>query len=241
MTRHELIEEVQAELTGSGMLPKIIKDDEVSRIITSSVRFFSEMYKYATEVQRMLLPKSIFSTEQFKRGRSIVLPDNVLGVHNCQEIGGVGRIIGDEDFSTDKLYASALYVSNVMGNDIVTSIVNQNYASLMGSFVLDTLAYDFNKNTKKLMILGHDPTSDVVLEMDVNIESNKLFNDHYFQRYCIAQTKVAFSRIIGTYNYQLPGGVEINHDAIRTEGESELDEIKEYLESIDLPDWFLYY
>lgn len=241
MTKQELINDIHAEITGSGLLPKIITDAEVSRVIGVCENFFFEMYRYATEVQRMVLPQSLFQTEQFKRTRGIILPENTLSVFTCQEIDGISAGYGaNRDFSYDKMTAGSMYLSNISGSgDIITSVATESWYSLTSSLILSTVAYDFNKNTKKITILGHDPKVDLILEMDVNIEVDKLYNDHYFQRYCTAQSKISFSRIIGMYPLPLPGGIEINHDALRSEGETEVDEIKEYFDQIDVPDWYM--
>jgi hypothetical protein len=240
MTKQELVEQVQNELTGSGMLPKIMKDAEIERVINQSMDYFYEMYKYAVELQRFILPRTIFNTPEFKRSRTVVMPDNVVAIQTCKEINGGGRLGNiDRDFSENKLIASEVFLSSMHGDDLVMRVAQYQWFDLAKAFLLDNIAYNFNKNTKKLQILGRDPKYKVLLECSVIIDADKLYNDYYFIRYCIAKSKESFSRIVGMYNMPLPGGIEVNHEMLRSEAEAELDKLQEYFAEHDPPDWFL--
>jgi hypothetical protein len=55
--------------------------------------------------------------------------------------------------------------------------------------------------------------------------------NYYFLRLCTAHAKISYSRVLGTYPFQLPGNVTINTSDIRSEGESEIDKIKEEIDN----------
>ena len=46
------------------------------------------------------------------------------------------------------------------------------------------------------------------------------------------------SRVIGTFDFNLPGGIKINFDLIRSEGESALEKIEEEIKSEEGMDFF---
>lgn len=240
MTKEALLADIVAELTGSGTLPQILKDAEIIRVIEQTKKYFYDRYRYATEDQRLILPSSIFGTQEFKRSRSITLPDNFLSVHKVKEIKSNGRFnFIDKDFSEARMMASSVYIDNSMGDDLVLRVARAQMIDLTKIFIVDDITYSFNKNNKKLQILGRDPKLKVLVEGMVGIEDDKLMEDHYFIRYCHAKAKESFARIIGMYKFPLPGNVEIDVDSLRSESEAELEKIEEYLISSDPMDWFI--
>jgi hypothetical protein len=46
------------------------------------------------------------------------------------------------------------------------------------------------------------------------------------------------SRILGTFNFNLPGNIQINYDLIRSEGQEELTKIEEEIKADEGMDFF---
>jgi hypothetical protein len=103
--------------------------------------------------------------------------------------------------------------------------------------VLDTIAYDYNKNTKLLGVLGHTPKTNAVVRVFKKLEYDKLFEDEMFQRYVRAHAKVRLSHMLQTFNYTLPGGVTVNYQNIVTTAEKEMEDVKAMMKGENTPDW----
>ena len=89
-----------------------------------------------------------------------------------------------------------------------------------------------------MKILGRDPKKNVYVQAYVEIPEETLFEDWFFIRYVTAAAKVALGRILGFFSYNLPGGISVNSDSIKQEGEDELEKIKEQIDEENAPDWF---
>jgi hypothetical protein len=65
-----------------------------------------------------------------------------------------------------------------------------------------------------------------------------LMRDELFFRYVVAKCKIQLSRILGTFNFNLPGNIQINYDLIRTEGQDEISKIEEEIKGEEGMDFF---
>ena len=131
---------------------------------------------------------------------------------------------------------------SVIGEDLMSFIIADAYTSLR-SQLLDKLAmnYDFNHLTKKFKILGELPPDAVILKVKKTIDDNSLFEDMYFFRYVVAKCYRNLSRLYGTFQYNLPGGVTINFDNLKSMGDDEIEKIETQIQSENTADWFLIY
>jgi len=104
--------------------------------------------------------------------------------------------------------------------------------------MIDTIAYDYNKNTKLLGVLGRTPKTAAVLRVYKKLESEKLYEDEMFQRYVRAHAKVRLAHMLQTFNYTLPGDITVNYQNIVTTAEKEMEEVKAMMKGENTPDWF---
>ena len=74
--------------------------------------------------------------------------------------------------------------------------------------------------------------SDVILDVLVRVPDCDLYNDDLFRRWVIAECKVQLARVIGSFNYQLPGNISINVESIANDGTSEKQEILQELKDM---------
>jgi hypothetical protein len=242
MTRGELIEMVTAEITGSGSLPYSIPEREAERIIDQALNWFYVNYGPAVETQYYVVERKWFYDSEFKKTRSILLPDCTVSVFEVKEVLGGGRLgTIDRDFSDNRLIASELFLSPFQSDDLVLRTAQYSYWDLTQAFILERISYDFNRNTKRLKILGRDPKRNVFIQTYAKIEENRLYDDWFFQRYVIAQAKISLARILGAFQFNLPGGIAVNGDQFRDEGKEELEEIKQRIDDENSPDWFFIY
>lgn len=239
MTRGELIEMVNNEITGSCSLPYSVPEREMERVIDQALNWFYVNYGPAVETQYYVVTKDWFKQEDFRKTRSILMPDCVVSVYEIREINGGGRLGSiDRDFSDNRLLAAELFLSPFASDDLVLRTAQYSYWDLTQAFILERVSYDFNRNTKRLKIIGRNPSKNCAIQTYVKIEENKLYDDWFFQRWVTSQAKISLGRILGFFTFNLPGGVQVNADTIKEEGKEELAEIKQRIDDENSPDWF---
>ena len=91
------------------------------------------------------------------------------------------------------------------------------------------LTYDYNIFSHKLVILGDLKWQDILINCYVRCKIQDLYNNYYFFRYVVCLAKKALSTIYGTFEFKMPGGVTINYSAFNDAADSELEEIKEWV------------
>jgi hypothetical protein len=239
MTRDELIEMVNAEVTGSGSLPYSVPPRESERIVNQALNWFYTNYGPSVETQYYVIEKAWFTSDEFKKTRSILLPECVMSITECKEISGGGRLgTIDKDFSDNRLLAAEIYLAPFASDDLVLRTAQYSYWDLTKAFILEKVRFDFNRNTHRLKITGRNPKKNVFIDTLVKIEENKLYDDWFFQRWVTAQTKISLANIIGFFQFNLPGGIAVNADGLRDDGKEEIEQIKQRIDDENTPDWF---
>lgn len=259
MTELELIKEIEDALSYSCSLPYNMNQTEISRIIKRARDYFYDNYQYAVERRIIILGRSIFSNPNFRATRQIKLPDNIVTVFDVRETNGVG-ISGnpDRDFGDSKLLGSELLLSPFVGDNLVYRTVMYSYFDLARAYLLETFAFNWNKNSKKLTILGRDPNRanvggyqaggmnggypggvDVAIQCFVKIIEDDLYDDELFVRYCIGKSKEALGNMLSVFDYNLPGGVKVNAQNIISQGKEEVQEVMQMINDENSPSYFL--
>lgn len=239
MTRGELIEMINGEITGGCSLPYSVPEREMERIIDQALNWFFANYGPAVETQYYIIPKSIWGMSEFRKTRTLLLPDCVISVTEVREMNGGGRMgTIDADFYDNRLLAAELFLSPFASDDLVLRTAQYSYWDLTQAFILERVSYDFNRNTHRLKIIGRNPKRDCTINTLVKIEENRLYDDWFFQRYVVSQAKISLGRILGFFTFNLPGGITINADSIKEEGKEELAAILQKIDDENSPDWF---
>jgi hypothetical protein len=239
VTREELFQTVNDEITVSGSLPYSIPAKELERLLAQAENWFYVNYGPSVETTYYVLPRNLFASSEWKATRSVALPDCVVSIQDVRDFTG-GGILGtvDQDFSDNRLIASELFLSPFQSDDLVLRTAQYSYWDLTKAFILERYAFDFNRNTKRLKILGRDPKKNVFILCYTKIEPYKLYDDWFFQRYMTAQAKMSLGRLLGTFTFNLPGGIAVDASSLKDEGKEELEQIKQQIDDENAPDWF---
>jgi len=238
MTEKELVIDIIDELTFSNLLPFSLPEKEVKRVIKIAANFFFENWRHAVEQKYLVLPLALFKTSHFKQNRVVQLPDCVKFIFDLKEIKG-GSIFGtiDRDFSEQKFVGSEIFLTPFMGESIMYRTAIFSFLDLTKNFVLDTVSYDYNKNTNQLTIIGHNPQVDCVASVYKKIELESMYEDELFQRYTRARAKMRLGDMLQTFDFTMPGGIKLNYNVVVTNAEKEMEKIEEMLKSENTPDF----
>jgi len=238
MIEQELIKDINDELTFSGALPFSLNEKEISRVLKIAREYFYDNWRHAVEPKYLVLPLELFKSEFFKAHRQIQLPDCIRMVTECKEIKG-GSVFAtiDRDFSEQKYVGSEIFLTPFMGESIMYRTAVFSFLDLTKNLVLDTMAFDYNKNTRLLAIKGRTPLVNVVIDTYKTIESEMLYNDELFQRYVRAKAKLRLNEMLEAFEFELPGGVKLRYDRMMTKAETEMQEIKDMFTGENTPDF----
>lgn len=239
MTKAELIADIKEELTFSRALPYVIPDKEIERIIRIAEGYFYDNWRHAVEPRYLAIPQDVFLNERFRKERAIRLPDCVQFVHQMREPRGAS-IFGsiDRDFSENKFVGSEIFLTPFIGESIMYRTILFSFLDLTKGFVLDTFAYNYNRNTRDLIVLGRNPIANgAVLEVAKKIELEDLYNDELFQRYVRAKAKLRLGELLTSFDYNLPGGVKVNYNNLVTRAEAEMTAVMEMMKGENTSDW----
>tara|TARA_R110001592_G_scaffold120545_3_gene325011 strand:- start:88882 stop:89724 length:843 start_codon:yes stop_codon:yes gene_type:complete len=260
-----LIKEINEELTIACQIPFTVPKKEIARIVVKAKKYFYKIYEDSIEEMYIALPKSSFSKSTFKEGintaaeqltvtnlnstRGIIkMPNRVFSVYNVFEMtrfsgedGGFGTrgfSSGDSDFSIDKFIYSDSYGAGLGSENLMYYVVNELFLDSARQVLQQQISYKYNRLTHNFRFMGELPTNSVVFHVGVKILDCDLFQDEMFLRYCVAQAKISLSRILGTFNYNLPGNITLNYDLIRSEGQEDVAAIVEEIKSDEGTDYF---
>jgi hypothetical protein len=242
MTLDEIVKDINNEITFSGAIPYSLPPEELKRIIENASRYFWDNWRHAVESRYLMLPLEVFKNDKFKKVRQIQLPDCVQFVTDFKEITG-GSIFAtiDRDFSEQKLIGSEIYLTPFMGESLMYRTIMFSFLDLTRGLMIESIAYDYNKNTKLLGVVGRTPRTSAVLKIFKKIDQDKLFEDEMFQRYVRAIAKVRHANMLQIFNFTLPGDITINYQNIVTTAEKELDKVEASIKSENVPDWIYLY
>lgn len=260
-----LVKEINDELTIACQVPFTVPKKALARMIGRAKDYFYKIYEDSVEEMYIALPGGTFAKNSFRKGidnsneelsntniessRGIVtMPERVLSVNNVFEIGGFqgedggfgsrSFSAGDPDFAIDKFVYSNTFGAGIGSENLMYYVINEMFIDNARQILQQQISYSYNRLTKKFRFQGELPKRAVVFQIYATIPDCALYSDEAFIRYCIAQAKVQLGRIMGTFNYNLPGNITINYDMIMSEGKEELEAIVTEIKEDEGTDFF---
>jgi hypothetical protein len=143
----------------------------------------------------------------------------------------------DRDFAESKFIGSEVYLTPFMGESIMYRTVIFSFLDLTRGLILDTIAYDYNRNTNLLGVVGRTPRVNAVAKILKKIDRDKLYEDEMFQRYVRAHAKVRLAHMLQTFNYQLPGDITLNYQSMVATAEKEMEAVNTMMKGENTTDW----
>lgn len=228
------IAEIQSELSVACALPFTVPKKEIERIIHYSAKWMYKNYEEAAEERYYLIPKGVFDSNAFKCDRTLILPKCILTVHGVHPVNdgfSNNTFDGTLDTSVNKFFFRDVFFSDTgianSSESLMHYVISNYWMDMVMHVSSSPISFDYNANSNKLVILGKTPVNSIVVQLYKEVPIEYLMNDELFYRYVVAQCKKQLARILGTFNFNLPGGITINYDMLRDEGSEEITKIEE--------------
>lgn len=239
------MQRVQQEVTQSCALPFAVPLNRIPEYIRQAADYFVMNSDWCSE-ERMYVVKNSDFCKNNGMNKIVTLPSQIIGVHGVYRTSSAMRYGTMADFSMERMMMSSYSQFGGVGTigggvggpggsqtgysltDVITAMYEVDTFNQM---LNAPLTYDYNIFSHQLVILGDLKTQDVLVNCYKRCTIQQLYNNHYFFRYVVCLTMRALNRIYGTFEFKLPGGVTINADKFKDEADSEIEEIKEWVDS----------
>lgn len=245
---YQFIQRIIQELTQSCALNLPIPASAIPPLILQAAQFFWENDDQSIEERWYCLPNREFN----KCGPNCLakLPPQIIsvfGVYKTNDSFNYG-VLGDFSLERIILNNSAMASgigssqSNVFGSPngwTLTDVTASLYELSTFKQMFDApLTYNYNPYSNELIVLGALGSSDLVLQVFTRCKIQDLYKNYYFFRYCVCLGLKSMSRIMGTFEFKLPGGVTINVSQFQDQAQTEMDQIYEWLVKNHSCDYF---
>lgn len=255
----EFLERINSNVTSSNALPFDVPMDEVLRIVVRSLKWFWHWYGDATQESTLYVPlEEIASKNVSNRAGQIdvKLPNGIEGIFDLKQVGGanVSGIAKSLRYpllnSFRQSYSSNATITNNGGagfratygsgsfsmNDAILQMYEQSqYQTLFQR----GYRFSFNKNTQILRLMTGNISNGFVCQAFERLSPQEMYGDIMFEDYVTAKVEAALGKIVGTFNFELPGGVTINYDEIKSNGKERAKEIEDEIKESNNGDFIL--
>ena len=241
----EFIDLVQTDITVGGALPKNLPDHTIRQFVeTRAAKWFYQNYQYAVSKMYYLIDKAAFLTDQYTNFKYIELPceiQSISWIYRIQNQNLLQLGINVPNLSvnlgvTNQPYLSS-YVTTIGELGIYKAQID-SMADMLNQMNLYTIKFHFNQLTHRLNVLTN-VDHHLILEAYINIPLEHLMVDHYFLKYVTAWAKMQQGRMLGAFNFTLPGGVQYNSADMVSSGKEEMKEVEDEIKNMSTSSWFL--
>jgi hypothetical protein len=240
----EFIDFIQTDVTVGGALPKNLPDHSIRQFIeTRALPWFYQNYQFAVSKMYYFIDKAAFSTEEYTNYRFIELPCEIQSVTwifqmRNEQLLQLGINVPNLSVNlgvTNQPYLSS-YVTTIGELGVYKTMID-SMADMMNQMNLYTTKYHFNQLSHRLNILTNIQHH-LILEAYVNIPAENMFSDTYFTKYVTAWAKMQQGRLLGMFDFSLPGGVKYNASEMVSQGKEEMKEVEDEIKGISNSSFF---
>ena len=246
---YNFIQRIIQEITKSCALPLPIPASAIPPVILQAAQHFWETDDLSIEERYYCLPYSQF----IKCGPNLTvkLPDqivSVFGVYKLTDSFNYG-VMGD--FSLERMIMNNTNMMSGLGGSInntfnsgygysLTDLTASLYEISTFKAVFDSpVTFNYNQYSKVLIVLGDLGSTDLCLQVFQRCKIQDLYNNYQFFRYCVCLVKQSLSTVYGTFEFKLPGGIQINYSKFEDAATAEMDKIDEWIQKQHSPSYFL--
>ena len=223
-TKLKLIAYVRTML-GSPQIECEVSDAQISQIIDDTIQKFTE-FAYGTLEATICVNINGKGTYH--------MPENVTNIIKISK-GSTGNI---SNFASNygvnyvpDLWSQQFFTSSITGSLMSSLVVVSNARASIEHFFGDDIYFNWNHYKKILQIFDSYKGPALIhfyYEYQPD-EVDQIYNHEWIKRYAIAKTKVLWGQITGKYDADLVGGVKINYDNFKSEGNDEIEKLEEEL------------
>jgi len=233
MTIEMMVDYVQADLTFSGLMPKVLPDGEILRIIKEkALEWFYKNYQFAVMKSYYHLDKHFLKHEQFTRLGYIIMPEEVENVVRITEINDPSLFrIGIQapnlsiNFGVTNQPFLTSFVTNVGELGVYRQILSA-FSDEINKMSRNYTKYNYNPLNHRLHILDEVRT-DFMLEVYIRIEQEEVFNNQLFKDYITALSRIRLGEALGRLTMTMPGNFNYNAADIISQGTELLTKTEE--------------
>lgn len=233
MTIEMLIDFIQADLTFSGLMPKVLPDLELLRIIKDkAMQWFYKNYQFAVIKSYYRLDRSVIDTDNYTSYGYVVLPEeceNVVKIHNISDpslfrIGIQSPNLSINFGVTNQPYLTS-FVSNVGELGVYRQILSA-FSDELNKMAKNYNKYSYNIEAHRLHLLG-EVRNDLMLEVYIRIGQEELFNSQLFKDYVVGLSRVRLGEALGRLTFSMPGDFQYNASDLISQGQDLVDKTVE--------------
>lgn len=236
----EFFENINAQVTSSNALPFELPVDAFFRITVNCLKWFWHWYEDATQEHTFYIPKSeIDAAPKSGPNINLKLPNGIEGVYDWRAASTNGYGSRMNDMLRIGLLNS--YGSSSSSGGAVSSsdaVVAMYEVAQYKEMFTRGIKANFNKNTQIFKLQTNIPNG-LVIDAFVRLNPEEIYSDFMFERYVIASVEEQLGRIISTFDFKLPGNVQINYSEIQSNGREAKREIEEEIKASNNTDFML--
>lgn len=233
VTIEQLVDIVQSDLTVSGMLPKILPDIEIERLIKEkALEFFYKNYTFAVQKSYYMLSRECLKSDEYTQKGYITLPEEIEGISRIAfisdpslfQIGFQSPNLSISLGTTNTPYLSS-FVTNIGELGLYRQVLSY-FSTELNKMAKNFVRHSFNHINKRLEILD-SITTDLMLEVSVRVQQENMFDNYLFKDYVIGLSKIKVGQVLGYTTAAMPGSFNYNAESYKSDGEALVAKVEE--------------
>ena len=233
MTIEMIVDYVQADLTFSGLMPKVLPDLEILRIVKEkAMQWFYRNYQFALIKGYYRLDRDFINSDQYTNYGYLILPEEcetVVKIFNIDDpslfrIGVQAPNLAINFGVTNQPYLTS-FVTNVGELGVYRQILSA-FSDELNKLSKIYNKYSYNIEAHRLHLLG-EVRNDLMLEVYIRIGQDELFNIQLFKDYVVGLSRVRLGEALGRMSFSMPGNFQYNATDIISQGQDLIDKTTE--------------